>query len=312
MHPVLIDLGGFELRSYGVGIALAFLVAIVLGARSAERQAISVTRLLDLAFWVVISALIGSRLIFVIANAGHYVGLCLHGAAAGDAPRAGGQLLFDCTRWLHFWEGGLVFYGGLIGATLTSVVYLRRHKIDFFRVADLAIPLIALAHAIGRLGCFAAGCCFGHATASGLGVRFGAGSVALDDLKQRGQLPLFARLTPPLHPTQLYEALLELGLFFLLVTRNARRRYFGQTFTLYLLLYPPARAVIELFRADPARRFLFVASAPALARLLGLPEDAALFCSTSQAISAGVIVTGLLLRRHLRRRAARPAEAGEQ
>ncbi len=315
MRPILFHIGDAPISSYGIAIAIAFLVAVILGVRSARRQAISVTRVLDLAFWIIVTSLLGSRLLFVLTHAPQYYRICAVGA--GDGARGVGQLLIDCSRPLHVWEGGLVYYGGLLAATIFSWLYTRRHQMDFFRVADLAVPLIALGHFIGRVGCFTAGCCYGAPTSGGhFGVRFGRQSFALQDMRQLGLLGLGADRTPALHPTQLYEAAVELVLFVGLTALNAHRAYFGQTFVTYMAVYPVARAVIELYRADPARRFLVALGTPRLNRWLGLPAALPVLISTSQAISAGTLVATFLIWRHVRRRATpdrvqtSPSESG--
>jgi len=303
MHPILIRFGetGGGLPTYGVAMALGFLTAILLGSRLAERQGISVNRMLDLFFWILAASLLGSRLVYVAVNAGDFVRVCA-GPAAGVDGRGAGQLIYDCTRALHIWEGGFVYFGGLACSVAVSVWYTRRHGMDFFRVADLAVPLIALGHFFGRLGCFAAGCCYGKPTSSALGAVFPPGSLAHLELVRDHLIPLTAAGTPPLHPTQLYEALAELLIFGALLLWSSRKRYHGQLLVLYMLAYPLARAVIELFRADPSRGYLVQLSTPALNALLGLPPGSASLISTSQAFALVSVAGALLLGRWLRRR----------
>jgi phosphatidylglycerol:prolipoprotein diacylglycerol transferase len=171
----------------------------------------------------------------------------------------------------------------------------------FFRVADLCVPLIALGHFFGRLGCFTAGCCYGKPTAGALGVRFPPGSVAHLELVRDRAIAITAAGTPPLHPTQLYEALAELVICGGLLLWGARKRYHGQLLVIYLVAYPVVRAAIELFRADPDRGYLVRLATPALNELLGLPAGAASLISTSQVIAAGCVVAAVLLSRLLRR-----------
>jgi phosphatidylglycerol:prolipoprotein diacylglycerol transferase len=295
VYPELFQIGDFGLRSYGAAMALAFLVAIVLGARAARRQAVGVGNWLDLCFGLLVSSIVGSRLLFVLVNAPTYVQQCFYGPGAG-AQRTATRLLVDCTRALHVWEGGLVYFGGLLAATGFALYFCRRRELSFLKVADLAIPLVALGHAIGRLGCFAAGCCYGRACSTAVGVRFPPQSLVYQELQQRGIVAAGAPLTPPLHPTQLYEVAVELCLFFFLSWYSSRRRRcHGQTLALYALLYAPARMLIELLRADPARKYLLELQTPALNALIGLPPEVPLLISTSQAIGLAVFAGALVL-----------------
>jgi phosphatidylglycerol:prolipoprotein diacylglycerol transferase len=298
MHPTLVRLGSFGLPTYGVAMALGFLAAILLGVRSARRQGISVERLLDLSFWILGASLIGSRLAYAVTRAPEFVQIC----AGTGAERSLGRVLFDCTRSLHIWEGGYVFYGGYVAAILVSIWYTRRHQMGFFRVADLTSPLVALGHFFGRLGCFAAGCCYGKPAPPALGVAFPPGSLVHAELSAAGLLAAGAAATMPLYPTQLYEALAELAIFVLLVVRGQRRTYYGQVFVTYLWLYPSARAAIELFRGDPDRGYLWRLSTPTLNRWLGIPPDSASLLSVPQAIGLLAVGSAVALSRVLRRR----------
>jgi phosphatidylglycerol:prolipoprotein diacylglycerol transferase len=302
VHPTLFHLCGIGIHSYGISIAVGFVFAILLGVRAARRQAFSVERLLDLAFWILVSSLLGSRLLFVITDLGTYYRMCVGPA---PAPRGVGQVLVDCTRALHLWEGGLVFYGGLLGAIGASLWYTRRHKLSFLRVADLTVPFIALGHFLGRLGCFCAGCCYGKVTTSALGLRFPPASMAFKEMLEAKALAAGATHTAPLHPTQLYESLAELCICLVLLLAGPRKRYHGQLLLLYLTLYPLARIVIELFRADPDRRYVVALSTPSVSRWLGL-GDTPVLLSTSQLVSLLVIAGAVVLLLALRRRRVEP------
>jgi phosphatidylglycerol:prolipoprotein diacylglycerol transferase len=188
---------------------------------------------------------VGARLVFVATNVPDYVRLC--------------RDEHDCLRALRVWEGGLVFYGGFFGALAVAVYYTRRFAMNFWRTADILAPSVALGHFFGRLGCFAAGCCWGkEATGRALAwaVRFPSESLAFQDYVARGALPSSAEVTPPLHPVQLYEALGELTLFFALSLLGRRKRWDGQVLVAYLFGYAVLRFVVELFRGDAARKFV--------------------------------------------------------
>ncbi len=261
MRPVLFTVHAlsrdFALHTYGVAIAVAFLVAIFLGTRTAARSGEDPDKVRDLCFWLLVSSLIGARLVFIATNVPDYVRLC--------------REEHDCWRALRVWEGGLVFYGGFFGALAVAVYYTRRHAMSFWRTADILAPSVALGHFFGRLGCFAAGCCWGkEATGRALlwAARFPSESLAFQDYVARGALPDGAELTPPLHPVQLYEALGELALFFALSVLGRRKRWDGQVLVAWLLGYALLRFTVELYRGDAARKF--VAGALSTSQFLAL------------------------------------------
>src|SRR5512138_494148 len=197
------------LHTYGLLIASAFLVGIWLAQREARRRGQDPERLADLSFWILVAALVGSRVYFILVNWDDYFGAnAVVSTAVGRIPR-----LFAV------WEGGLVFYGGFIGAALTAWWYMRRHRMAFLAHADTLIPSVAFGHFLGRLGCFSAGCCWGEVAHAHLpwAVKFPPESLAFQTFAGRehpGQFLAADRLhTLPLHPVQLYEAFGELSLF---------------------------------------------------------------------------------------------------
>jgi phosphatidylglycerol---prolipoprotein diacylglyceryl transferase len=260
LRPVLFDLHlfsrEFALHTYGVAIAVAFLVAIFVGTRTAARSGEDPDKVRDLCFWLLVSSLVGARLVFLATNVPDYVRLCSEE--------------HDCWRALRVWEGGLVFYGGFFAALAVAVVYTRRRGMNFWRTADILAPSVALGHFFGRLGCFAAGCCWGK-EASGRALawaaRFPAESLVFQDYVARGALPASAEVTPPLHPVQLYEALGELALFFALSLLGRKKRWDGQVLVAWLLGYALLRFVVELYRGDAVRKFVIgtVSTSQALA-----------------------------------------------
>lgn len=292
MYPFLLQLDGFILPSYGVAMAVGYLLGVLLAARTAQRNGVSFNRVLDLSFWVLAAGLVGSRLLFVITNPGTFYQLCAHGEAPG--PRGGLVMLYDCTRALHFWEGGLVFYGALLGALAMAFLYARHYKMSLPQVADVAAPSVALGHFFGRMGCLAAGCCYGKPT-GGSGLSFPPESLAYQEMVLGKLLQPGALATPPLHATQLYEGGAELAIFFVLLWVNHRKRFTGQTILTYLMLYPLARMIIELFRADPDRSYVIELSTPRLNELLGLSVNAPVLLSTSQLISILVVAAAVSL-----------------
>ncbi|MDB4969413.1 MAG: prolipoprotein diacylglyceryl transferase [Myxococcales bacterium] len=242
MRPVLLDFHGYGLHSYGIAIAVAFLVAIFVGTRTAERTGENPDKVRDLCFWLLVSSLVGARVLFILTNIPDYARLC--------------HEEHDCWRAFKVWEGGLVFYGGFFGALAMGVWYMRRHQMPFWRTADILAPSVALGHFFGRLGCFAAGCCWGAESNLPWAVRFPSESLVFEDYVARGVLPATAQVTPALHPVQLYEAFGDLGLFFALSILGRRKRWDGQVLVAYLLGYAALRFTVELFRGDAVRKFV--------------------------------------------------------
>jgi phosphatidylglycerol:prolipoprotein diacylglycerol transferase len=137
MYPILLKIGEFTLHTYGFLLAVAFLLAVLVALREAKRLGVDPNLMMDLAFYALLAALIGSRFFYVLTSWEEFQ----------DNP-------VDIVR---FWRGGLVFYGGLIFAFLVGLWYVRKHRLNFLRLADIVAPAIPLGQAIGRLGCFSAG-----------------------------------------------------------------------------------------------------------------------------------------------------------
>jgi phosphatidylglycerol:prolipoprotein diacylglycerol transferase len=225
MCPILFQSGGFTVYAYGFFIAVGFVASLVLASLKIRNSKIGISfgNLVDLFFYTVLSSIIGSRLLFVIINFNDY--------------RQNPMGIFK------IWEGGLVFYGGLLLAIGVSLWYMRWHRLPIWKVADLISPLIALGLFFGRIGCFSAGCCYGKETSLPWGVVF----------KHPDSL---APLNIPLHPAQLYDAANGLAIFFFLNWMEKRKTFDGQIFWLFLFLYAITRFFIETLRGDP-RGFLF-------------------------------------------------------
>jgi len=286
LHPVLFRFGPeLALSVYGILVAAAFAGGLYLVGRSGPRYGISQDQVLDFGFWMLVSTLAGARLLFLVVHWRLYADACSEGR---------------CLEVLKFWKGGLVFYGGLLGAIAGSIVYARRAKIPYLLLADVAAPSVAIGHAIGRIGCFFAGCCQGRAGGGLLGVSFPRGSGAWVDWVREG-MPRSVGATPPLHPAQLYEVFFDLILFFVLLRVKSRKRFHGQAIVTYLLGYAGIRFLLEVVRADADRGFVLRRAWPALSRALGLPPADPVVLSTSQAISlliaAGATIVLLRVRR---------------
>jgi phosphatidylglycerol---prolipoprotein diacylglyceryl transferase len=223
MHPILFEIGGFPVYTYGVLLAAAYLLGLQFALVRARARGLDANRVMDLGIWIIISALVGAKLLLLVVDF--------------DAFKQQPRELLTLLR-----SGG-VFYGGLIAAVAVAMWYMRRHKLPLWSVSDAFAPGIALGHVIGRMGCFFAGCCFGKATDVAWAVTF---------TSQYAAQNVGTPLNIPLHPTQLYEAGAELIILGVLLLLERRSRSFpGRTFWTYMLLYGVTRFVIEFYRGDP-------------------------------------------------------------
>jgi phosphatidylglycerol---prolipoprotein diacylglyceryl transferase len=266
-------------HTYGILVAAGFLVAMSLAARAAERSGLNREKVLDLSFGILIAAMVGSRILFIIVNWDEY---------AHDLPGI-----------FQFWKGGLVFYGGFIGAVLFSLWYMRRNEMPFLQYADAMGPTVAIGQALGRLGCFAAGCCWGGAcdVHYPLAARFPPESLAYQSQVAARVIEAGAPSTISIHPTQLYEALGCALIFLFLTYWRPRKRFHGELLALYLMMYAPLRALVETFRGDEERGRVFNF-------LGGWARHAWWNLSTSELISIGIFAAGLAIYLTQSRRAA--------
>lgn len=225
MFPELFKIPGTDIpiSTYGLLYAIAIILGLWITANLAAKDGEEKAKIYDLGLYIVASALIGSKVLMAITEWHDY---------RGDISR-----LFS----LDFWRSGGVYFGGFIAAVLTSILLMRRWKMDWRKTADAFAPGIAVGHAIGRLGCFSAGCCWGKATTSWIGVKFPekAGEVT--------GVPTDVALIP----TQLIEAGANLIIFALLLLLWKRRKFDGQIIFTYFVLYSIARFTIEFWRDDP-------------------------------------------------------------
>ena len=302
MRPTLfaLHLGArsLDVHAYGLLVALGAIAGIVLAVRQGRRMGFDTAAVLDLCFWALVAGLVGARLLYVIVHLGDYARLCV----GSDSPRPALRALGDCAAPLFIWQGGLVFYGGALAAVGVLWRFARRQGWPMADVADLLAPSLALGHVFGRVGCLLAGCCFGKICSFGL--RFPPASVAYTDLARAGLVTPGAPSTPPLAPTQLYEAAGECVLFVALLVLGRRRRFPGSLVLVYVMGYALLRTSVEVLRGDTARGFLFELTLPSLAGWLGLPADQPVALSTAQALSLVLGLAAAVAYRILRRRSA--------
>jgi phosphatidylglycerol:prolipoprotein diacylglycerol transferase len=240
MHPVLFYINDFPIHTYGVLVGLGVLGGVSAAVFLGVKEAIPASYLWDLALIILFGALTGSRLEYVRT----------HWADFANDP----------VQILAIRDGGLVFYGGLVLTMVLMVGYLWLRKLNILQVLDIYGALVPLGHAVGRLGCLAAGCCYGLPTTRPWGVVFPEGGIAPSGIA--------------LHPTQAYEAgynlLLGMILLGLLAKRQAGKLPNGAVFGVFLILYAGARALNEQFRGDLERGIAFWGLSNAQATALGM------------------------------------------
>jgi phosphatidylglycerol:prolipoprotein diacylglycerol transferase len=229
MHPVLFHVGPVTIYTYGVLVATGVLLGLWVARRQAARAGLDPERVWNLGIYMVLAALAGAKVWLVLADWHYY----------SEHPRE----IFGFGTLL---SGG-TYYGGFFTAVLVAVLYARRFHLHFLPLADVYAAPLALGHAIGRLGCLAAGCCYGKPTSLPWGVTF---------TNPYGQELVGTPLGIPLHPTQLYEAAAEFLTFVFLVILGRRQRFTGELFAVYAVLYGLSRGTIEFFRGDPDRTLL--------------------------------------------------------
>lgn len=213
MHPILFRIGSFELYTYGAFLALAFLTAIYLASRESQRVGLQPEFAADMGILIILSAIVGSRLFYILFYNLEYT-------------------LKHPRELLKLQQTGLVFYGGLIFAVAAGIMYCRKKHVSVPLAMDVAAPSIAIGQAIGRIGCFMAGCCYGEPALS---------------VPWAVQFP---HLEYPRHPTQIYESLATFGIFLVLFQFRRHKGRNGQVMWLYIVMYTSVRFVIEFFRGD--------------------------------------------------------------
>jgi phosphatidylglycerol:prolipoprotein diacylglycerol transferase len=221
-------------------LAASYLRGLQLARARARRWKVDPNRVLDLGIYIIIAALVGAKLLLLFVDF--------------DQFRRSPAELLSLAR-----SGG-VFYGGLLLAVAVAFWYIHKHRMPFWTTCDVFAPAIALGHVTGRIGCFAAGCCYGKPTSLPWAVTF-TNPVAAANVG--------TPLGIPLHPTQLYEAgaeLLILGV--LLATERRGRPFAGRTFWGYMLLYAVSRFVIEFYRGDPRGVILGISTSQFISLIL--------------------------------------------
>jgi len=262
MHPELLHLGPIVLPTYGAALGVAFLLAVLLLKRRAPEYGIEPETAVDMGIWLILSGLLGAKLLLLVVEGPSYY-------------------LTSFRGLLELFRAGGVFYGGLLGALVAAVFFVKVKKVPFLAFADAAAPGVALGQAIGRIGCLAAGCCWGAQCSKPWAITFTDPKAG-----QNVGVPMGV----PLHPTQLYEAV-GLVLLTCLILWFGKGRAPGRTFSLYLVGAAILRFTVEIFRGDPRG---------------SIPGTN---LSTSQGIALGLFVLGVGILYFGRNRAEASAEA---
>ncbi len=232
MHPILFQIGSFQMPTYGPILALALVAALYTVVKLGRREGLDGGTMVDFSTWVIIAALIGAKVLMIITDWTYY-GYNTH-------P---GRIFSLATL-----QAGGVFYGGLIGAILFAIVYIRAEKLPARKLFDACAPGVVLGQAIGRWGCFAAGDDYGTPTHSFLGVVF-----TNPYAHQLSGTPLGVRLWP----VQLIESAACFAIFGFLLWWYGHKKRDGEIFLLYIVLYAVIRFFDEFIRGDPDRGFVF-------------------------------------------------------
>lgn len=215
MFPVICQFGPISIYSYGLMLAIAVFVCTFLASRDAQKIGIATEVITDLAFWLIVSGILGARFFYILLNLHFFI----------EHP----------LEIIMIQKGGLAWHGGLIAATLTGILLIRKKRLRLLPTIDLLAPYAALGESIGRIGCFLNGCCFGRESVQGI---------------------YFPVHDAQLLPTQLY-ATTGLFVLFLILRRYRKMSHVpGQVFVLYLFGASMLRFVIEFFRADHYVLFL--------------------------------------------------------
>jgi phosphatidylglycerol:prolipoprotein diacylglycerol transferase len=244
VHPIAFNLGPLPVYSYGVMMAVAFLAGLWTAGRRAPLGGIAGEKIVDLGPWLIAGAIVGARIFYVVSYWREQF---------ADKP------LLEIFMVRH---GGLVYYGGLIGASLACLNYAKVRKLPLWKVADILAPSIALGYVFGRIGCLLNGCCYGRACSMPWAIHFPL------DHETAGQ---------PVHPTEIYDSLLNLGMYLALAWLYRRKRFDGQIFATYLVGYAITRSFVECFRGDYSLAHFHAGLTPA------------------QLVSIAIIAAGLLL-----------------
>lgn len=254
MHPKLLEIGTYFIPTYGALLALAYLLSLRLAVSLAQKDGVDGQKVFDMGLAMLVASILGSKLLAVFVDWEQYV----------ENPRE----LLGLLRLAG------VYYGGFLAALLTALFYMRRHGLPFWKVADAMAVALPLGTSVGRIGCLAAGCCYGAPAAWGWSITFH---------DEFAHLYIGVPLDIPLYPTQIYFSAAGLLTFAVLWILYRRRPYPGWVFAWFLLTFSALRFGLEYLRGDPRGTFMNTT------------------LSTSQGISLVLIALGAALLFYLRK-----------
>jgi phosphatidylglycerol:prolipoprotein diacylglycerol transferase len=270
VHPTLFKFHGLELHTYGLLLAIAFLLGIQIFVARARARGIPEEPMHSLSLLILLLAIVGARALFVITHWSDYVA--------------------DPLAIFRIWEGGLILYGGYLFGIVGSIIYVRLRGIPVWRVGDAVAPSMALGIGIGRLGCFMNGCCFGLPTTLPWGVHFPTDSV-----------PYFTFPGAALHPSQIYLSLAGFAIFVWLLAADRKPHFEGWLFWMYIAVDAAFRFLLDFTR--------YYDATSAIGTLGGLSFNMNQILSAGL-ILVSVVMLAILSRRSASSRAALPAAAG--
>ena len=230
MFPRLFHIGSFSLPTYGLLVSLGVLIGLWISVRNSEKHGINPDDAWNLGILVVLAGILGAKILYIVNDWSSYA--------------AHPEEIFSFATL----QAGGVFSGGLIAGFAAAAWYVRKHRMPPLATCDAFAPGLAFGHALGRVGCFAAGCCYGKPTNHFWGVTFTSPVASL-----YSQTPL----NVPIEPTQLFESAVELANFFILMWLLKRKKFDGQVVAAYFFLYGVARYFLEFLRDDPGRGSVF-------------------------------------------------------
>ncbi len=256
LHPVLFKIGAFELRAYGFMLALSFLAGIWLATKRAKKRGIDPNHIMDVSVVIIISSIVGSRLLYVIFHLDEFRGRWLDTI---NPFQSDGQIGI----------AGLTLLGGVVLSFISCMLYLYIKKLSFLKFADIIVPSVALGIFLTRIGCYLNGCCFGLPCDGAVCVEFPHHSAAGSVFPNQSLIP-----------TQLYSSLYGLFMLVALLYLERHQRFTGFLFYWFLVLYGISRFTIDFFRFYESSMVVFKIGEAAI--------------SVNQTISLIFVITGVV------------------
>ena len=239
MQPTLLEIGPLEFHAYTVTLALAFLVGVLGAVRENYKRENPYPVTPAGGVWIFFGALLGAKIYWYLQ----------YGTTWTDDE--GNP--YEWYRVFFLWEGGMVFFGGLIGGVLGGLAYFKYVRVPILGMGDIGMPFLPLGHSIARIGCFLNGCCWGYPTDGPTGVVFPRGGLAWRRQLEDNLITRHADGPLPVHPTQLYESAGLFAIFLIMRFAYKHKKYDGSIVFMYPLLYGILRFTTEAFRGDSTR-----------------------------------------------------------